>query len=101
MNFTKKQTAILARYAKRRISRPLAARLLGGISERQVNRWLAVAELERVPSPTLSAREAAHNRRVAREQAAKLVAKGKLTIEKAALRAGCSERTLYRYMEKL
>lgn len=101
MEFTNKQLIILTRYAKRRISRTEAARLLGDVSERQVNRWLAQVELERVPSPTLTARAIAHNKRVAREQAAKLVKKGQLDIERAAKRAGCSVRTIYRYLEKV
>src|SRR4051812_3773299 len=83
-----REVEILKRYQERKISRARAAGLLR-ISERQVNRRLE--ELgPRETGKRAQIDEQARKRRELRESAAKLVAKGKLTPQQAALRAGCS-----------
>lgn len=100
MELTEAQIAILVRYANRKISRSEAAKKLGGISERQVNRLFKCVELERVESPSHKKRSKAVKRRLAKEYAARLVKRKEITVEQAAARAGCSVRTIYRYLAK-
>lgn len=98
---TKTQIAILQRYAKRRISRADAARRLGGVSERQVNRMLKEVKLDRVQSDWEKLQSEITKRRIAKEQAARAFKRNEIDIETAARRAGCSPRTIYRYLEKI
>lgn len=88
---------VLARYVKRRLTRARAAGLLD-MSERQLNRELAERKLEREESEYAKRKEQAQQNRELRVAAARLVKAGKLTIAQAAARAGCSERTIYRYI---
>jgi hypothetical protein len=70
-------------------------------SERHVNRLMAEAGVHRPPGLTRQVRKdaklAAATRREVRHYHAVLVDVGALDVATAALRAACSERTIYRY----
>lgn len=101
MDFTAEQLEVLLLYAGRVITRKRAAKLLGGVSERHVNRYLRMAKIDRSMSETREGRDQASKKRQAREQAARAAREGKITVEQAAARAGCSVRTVYRYMDRV
>jgi AraC-like DNA-binding protein len=100
MELTKKVRALLTRYAERRLKRADVATRLK-ITERQVNRLMTQVHLERKESESASKRTEAAKRRLARSSAARAVHAGNITIEQAAKRAGCSERTIYRYLDRM
>lgn len=91
---------VLERYAARKVSRVAAAETLA-VSERQVNRLMEDRGLERVKAVSKERKEEAEKKRIARTAAARLAKGGKLSPELAARRAGCSMRTIYRYMAKI
>jgi DNA invertase Pin-like site-specific DNA recombinase len=91
---------VLKLYSERALTRQEAARLLA-VSERQVSRWMRLERLARQESRSAKYREEAEERRLIKEGAAHAVAAGKITIREAALRAGCSLRTMYRLLKKL
>jgi hypothetical protein len=88
---------ILTRYRDRKITRARAAALLK-ISDRQVNRRMQERGLERVEGTRVRRDRIAAERREIRLAAAKQVDEGRISPEQAAKRAGCSVRTIYRYM---
>jgi transposase len=92
--------AIMQRIADGKISRADAADRLG-VSERTVNRLMQKHEVKRPPSPVHEQRAAAAARRARKREAAEQHLAGKLTIEEAAERADVSERTMYRWKNRL
>lgn len=94
-----REVDILKRYVERKLTRERAAALLH-CSERQINRKLEERKLERKEGRRAAKDREARERREVRDHAAELAAAGKISVEQAALRAGCSERTIYRYLEK-
>lgn len=92
--------ATLARIAQGKISRTEAASLLG-VTERTVNRWMHDRGIKRPAGINRQARERAHADRVFKRQLALQVIKGQMTIERAAQLAQCSERTIYRTIERI
>jgi AraC-like DNA-binding protein len=99
MALNEKALRLLQKYADRVLSRGEVAQMLG-VTERQVNRYMKDHGFERQPSPSALDRELAAKHRLARQTAAEMVLEGKLTITDAARRAGCSERTIYRYLKR-
>ncbi len=95
-----REVEILTRYANREISRARAGALLK-CSERQINRKMDEHELERVESARRTRAELTAAVRTIRENAARLVVSEGITPKQAAKRAGCSPRTIYRYVRKL
>lgn len=95
-----RELSILTRYKERKMTRARAASLLK-ISERQVNRLMEDHGLERVEGERKKRDEAAAARKTLRESAARLALAGRVSHKQAAARAGCSERTIYRYIDKL
>ena len=79
--------------------------LQAGVSEAYLARVLTGMGVQKVRGEVVARREElrelAEERRIHRQNLAKLVASGRLTMETAAAQAGCSERTLYRYIERL
>lgn len=84
------------------VTRKAAAKRLGRISERQVNRLMKAHGVRRPPSKTREARdlsrEQADERRRKRQFSAESVVVGLRTLEEAASNAGCSPRTMYRWV---
>lgn len=76
-----------------------------GVSEEHLARVLASMGIQKVRGEVVArraaVRELADERRKHRQNLAKSVISGKLTIETAAAQAECSERTLYRYIKRL
>jgi transposase len=95
-----KVQAILKQVAAGTITRTDAAKALD-ISERQLNRIMRRHNVTRPPSKVHAAREAAGLRKQIRLAAAIAVVNNEMTIEQAAAESDCSERTIYRYMDKL
>lgn len=75
------------------------------VSESYLCRTLAELNLERIPAPTMEQRKASRvltaARTYHRTQLAKEVKAGRKTVVTAAREAGCSVRTIHRYMELL
>lgn len=94
-----KLAAILEKIAAGKLRRDDAAAKLG-ISERHVNRLMKAHNVARPPSPAHARAEEAEVRRQVRQAAALAVHNREMTIESAAKAAGCSERTLYRLLER-
>lgn len=99
MELTVAATQLLHRYARRRITRAEVAKRLG-VTERQVTRYMRELGLARDPSASFIERQTAAKHKLVRITAARLVAEGKLSIADAARRAGCSQRTIYRYLKR-
>lgn len=92
--------ATLARIAQGLISRSEAASLLG-VTERTVNRWMAAEGVKRPDGINKQARERAHADRIFKRQVSLQVMKGQLSLSRAAELAKCSERTIYRCIERI
>jgi len=94
---------VLKMIAAGALSRADAAAELG-CSPRHVNRLMADAGVARPPGVTRAARAAARESNLARQgrilRAALQVSVDGLNVATAAARAGCSERTIYRYRRK-
>lgn len=84
-------------------NRTVAAQV--GVSEAHLARVLAGLGVKKQRGEVVKQREAAktlaETRKKHRQSLAKAVILGKKTIEQAAIQAGCSERTLYRYVQQL
>jgi hypothetical protein len=84
----------------RKITNREAAEKLG-VCETYLSRVVSDMQ-KKIPGETAIARKAAQKiyktRMEVRNAQAKLVVKGRLSIEKAAAEAGCSERTMFRYV---
>lgn len=91
---------VLRAIAGGKISRAAAAAALE-VGERHVNRLMAAAGVSRPRSQAHDRRLTAQMRREARERAARAVLGKVQTVEFAALTAGCSPRTVRRWMAKL
>lgn len=91
---------VLLAISKGEIMRKAAAKRLG-VSERQVNRLMRAHGVARPASDAHERRLTARMRREAKERAAKAVALGVHSIENAAMQAGCSVRTMFRWVVKL
>lgn len=95
----------MRRIARGAISRAAAAKALGGISERHVNRLMKRLGVTRPRSQARDlrheARLTAQMRREAKERGAKAHLAKQCSIEQAAMQGGCSVRTAYRWVEKL
>lgn len=91
---------MLEQLRTRKLSNAQAAAQLG-ISETYLSRTVAALQ-EKEPGQTTKARKAAamlrETRTSIRQNLAKAVLKGTITVAQAAKRAGCNERTIYRYM---
>lgn len=94
-----REVHILESYRDRKLTRGRAARMLG-LSERQVNRRMKDLGFDRGEGVRARIDRAAQEKRELRQNAAQLAKSGKITVEQAALRAGCSIRTIYRYMDE-
>lgn len=90
----------LTRYAERKLTRARAAKALG-VSERQLTRRMQETGLERIESERHLRQQRTQDMREIREAAARLVANRKLSVQQAAARAGCNQRTIYRYVARL
>jgi len=90
---------ILEKIAAGALRRSDAAERLG-VSERHLNRLMKAHAVTRPPSPAHARAEDAEIRRQVRQAAALAVHNKEMTIESAAEAAGCSERTLYRLLER-
>jgi AraC-like DNA-binding protein len=92
----------LAQLQARKITNAQAAEQLG-VSETYLSRTVAALQ-DKVPGTSMQKRSAAaklyKTRQEQRDILAKRVNKGKLTIAAAAEQAGCSERTMFRYVAK-
>lgn len=99
-----RRSAVLEKIAKGTISRKLAADRLE-VSERHVNRLMKASGVRRPPSAQRQSRNearlTAQARREMRARAAKAHVARQCSIEQAALQAGCSIRTIYRWVEKM
>ena len=100
MDLSVKQLATLTRYAERRISRAKAA-ARRRMSERQVDREVQVRGLARARSSSSVARQKALENKLARARAALSAKRKTISIEEAAIRAGVSLRTMYRWVSRL
>lgn len=93
-------THLLDLIAKGRIqTKEAAARL--GVSERTLNRTMKARGIARPPSIKRRQRAKAAENRARRADNAQLVVERKVKVAVAAKRAGCSERTIYRYKKKI
>jgi AraC-like DNA-binding protein len=99
-----RRSAVLEKIAKGKISRKLASDRLE-ISERHVNRLMKAHGIRRPPSAHRQSRHdarlTAQARRETRARAAKAHLAKQCSVEQAALQAGCSIRTIYRWAEKM
>lgn len=86
---------VLTRYAARQITRARAAKMLK-CSERQLTRKMVDKGLERTQSERSARRERTQQMRDIRAEAAAQAARGRISVQQAAARAGCAERTIYR-----
>jgi hypothetical protein len=97
--------AVMNAIARGEISRAVAAERLGGISERHVNRLMVVHNVTRPRSQAAEEREDARalseERRQMKDDNAEACAAGRQSIEEAAVNAGCSERTMYRWVARI
>lgn len=93
--------AVMRAIAAGEMSRWEAARKLGGISERHVNRLMNLHGVKRPPGETRGRRLIAQMRREAKVRAARAAVAGEATLGQAANAAGCSERTLYRWIQRV
>lgn len=94
---------VMRRIAQDAITRAAAAKRLG-VSERHVNRLMRRNGVKRPARPKSSRhgeRVTAQARRAAKERAARAALAGQCTVENAAMQAGCSPRTMYRWVKKL
>lgn len=96
----KKLATVLRKIAAGSLSRSTAAAELE-ISERHVNRIMRLYGVRRPKSAYHARRAGAGSRREDRARAARQVINGQFTHEQAALAAGCSVRTVYRWAKKL
>jgi DNA-binding NtrC family response regulator len=94
-----KLAAVLDNIGQGKVSRSDAAEKLD-ISERHLNRLMKAHAVTRPPSPAHARAEDVEIRRQVRQAAALAVHNREMTIESAAEAAGCSERTLYRLLER-
>lgn len=72
-----------------------------GISTRTFNRLMLEAKVTRPVGARAVQDQEAKDAKLLRQQAGRDVLNGKYTVAKAAKMAGCSERTVTRYMERL
>ena len=79
----------------------IAAAEAMGVSTRTFNRMMLEAKVERPEGQRAVQDKAAAVSKTLRQEAAQHVLNGTYTIAKAARLAGCSERTVKRYMERL
>lgn len=95
--------SVMRKIAANKIARPRAAELLG-VGVRQLNRLMLEQGVERAASERAAARFkerlAAYHRRENKKAAAQRVVLGMADVEEAAALAGCSPRTMYRWVEK-
>jgi transposase len=92
--------AVMKSITEGSISRADAAERLG-VSERTVNRLMRARGVERPRSPIHAERLDAAQRRALKEAAAHAVVAGEGSHEAAAEAAGCSVRTIYRWISRL
>lgn len=97
---TKHLAATMRAIAEGKLSRAGAAARLR-VSERHVNRLMRAQGVTRPAGKAHERRVTAQARREAKERAARAVAQGVHSVENAALQAGCSTRTMYRWVQKL
>lgn len=104
LEFFKSRPELLEMLRSRQITnRTVAAQ--AGVSEAYLARFLGALGVKKDRGEVVKQREAARDlaetRKKHRQRLAKAVVLGKKTIEQAAVQAGCSERTLYRYVRQL
>jgi transposase-like protein len=96
--------AVMRRIAKGKTSRRAAARALK-VGVRQVNRLMLAHGVQRPMSAAAEERDLAHaeaeERRSMRRDNAQVVIDGNQDVADAAINAGCSERTIMRWVKKL
>lgn len=102
---TREIAAVLNAIGRNKITRTEAARRLGSISERHVNRLMKAAGVTRPCSSGVEWRReqqrTARLRREAKERAARAVIGGTYDVLYASRTAGCSVRTLYRWVARI
>ena len=103
LNTKKQQNALksmLQKIQNGAISTIAAAEALG-VSTRTFNRMMLEAKVQRPEGDRAVQNREAAERKTAKQEAAQHVLNGTYTVAKAARLAGCSERTVTRYMERL
>lgn len=94
----------MRRIAAGKITRAAAAKRLG-VGARQVNRLMVAHGVSRPPSEAAEAREwtrvAAEEHRQMKVNNAHRAIAGNQSVEEAAINAGCSVRTMFRWVKKL
>ena len=79
----------------------LAAAAAMGVSTRTFNRMMLEAKVKRPEGQRAAQDKGAAESKTLRQEAAQHVLNGTYTVAKAARLAGCSERTVTRYMDRL
>lgn len=98
---TREIAAVMSAIADAKITRKQAAKRLGGISERHVNRLMKEHKVRRPPGKSRERAAEAQKRREWKVRAARAVIAKEYGVESAASAAGCSVRTMYRWIARI